>query len=423
LVAFARCDRPELFEQDDLRLAAELGAKAAVAIDNARRYTREHATALTLQRGLLPQRLPVLTAMDVAFRYRPASSYLGVGGDWFDAVPLSGERVALVVGDVVGHGIHAAATMGRLRTAVRTLADRELPPEELLTSLDDVVAWLTAEDSGASAGASAGAAGGIGEPSDIGATCIYAVYDPVSRRCCLARAGHPPPAAVTPDGTVTFLDVPAGPPLGLGLGGPSFEGVELDLPVGTMLALYTDGLVESREHDIDYGLHKLCRVLAKPAPSLEAACDSVLDGLLPEHPADDAALLLARTRGLDEGQVAFWELPADPAVVARARAWTGHQLAAWGLDELCFTTELVVSELVTNAIQHGSGPIGLRLIRTNTLTCEVSDTGGAAPRLRRTRVFDEDGRGLLLVAQLTHRWGSRPTANGKTIWAEQSLPA
>jgi hypothetical protein len=198
--------------------------------------------------------------------------------------------------------------------------------------------------------------------------------------------------------------------------------VELDLPAGTLLALYTDGLVESRDRDIDDGMHEFCRVLAKPAPALDAAYDNVIDGMLPEHPADDAALLLARVRAMDDDQVAFWELPADPAVVADARARTVEALAAWGLGEFAPATELVVSELVTNAIRHGRGPVGLRLIRTGVLTCEVSDTSGAAPHRRRAGTFDEGGRGLLLVAHLTRRWGSRPTADGKTIWAEQALP-
>jgi anti-sigma regulatory factor (Ser/Thr protein kinase) len=222
---------------------------------------------------------------------------------------------------------------------------------------------------------------------------------------------------------VTFLEVPAGPPLGLGLDALPYEAVEVDLPAGTLLALYTDGLIESRDHDIDEGLDELRRLLATPAPTLGAACDTVLDALLPDHPADDTALLLARTCGLDDHQVASWDLPADPAIVANARTRTGEALAAWGLDKLALTTQLVVSELVTNAIRHARGPIGLRLIRTSTLTCEVSDTSSAAPHLRRARTFDEGGRGLLLVAMLTDRWGSRPTANGKIIWAERRLPA
>jgi PAS domain S-box-containing protein len=414
LAIFGRHTRLDPFTDHDLLLADELCAKAAVAIDKARRYTRERTVALALQRSLLPQRLPDQPAVDVASRYRPAE--FGVGGDWYDVIPLSGARVALVVGDVVGHGVHAAATMGCLRTAVRTLADGELPPEELLTRLDDVLTRLTVDDDNLTPD---------GETGELGATCLYAVYDPVARRCSLARAGHPPPAAVTPDGEAAFLEVPAGPPLGLGLGLDALprEAVEVDLPPGTLLALYTDGLVESRDHDIDEGLDELRRVLATPAPTLDAACDSVLDALLPDHPDDDAALLLARTRSLDDGQVVCWDLPADPAVVAHARRQTCDQLAVWGLGEMAFTTELVVSELVTNAVRYSRGPVGLRLIRAGTLTCEVSDTSSAAPHLRRAGTCDEGGRGLLLVARLTDRWGSRLTADGKTVWAEQSLPA
>ena len=261
VAVFLRGQRPEPFEQDDVLLAEELTARAALSLDNARRYTRERTTALALQRSLLPQRLPEQSAVEVASRYLPASAHAGVGGDWFDVIPLSGARVALVVGDVVGHGIRASATMGRLRTAVRTLADVDLPPDELLTRLDDLVSPLSAE---------ADAGHGDDADNDVGATCLYAVYDPVSRRCSLARAGHPLPVLVTPDGAVGFLDLPAGPPLGLG--GLPFESTEIELPAGSILALYTDGLIESRDHDIDLGLERLRRALTHPAPSLETTC-------------------------------------------------------------------------------------------------------------------------------------------------------
>ena len=409
VAVFMRGQRPEPFEQDDVLLAEDLTARAALSLDNARRYTRERTTALALQRSLLPQRLPEQSAVEVASRYLPASAHAGVGGDWFDVIPLSGARVALVVGDVVGHGIHASATMGRLRTAVRTLADVDLPPDELLTRLDDLVSPLSAE-----------AAADSDAENDVGATCLYAVYDPVSRRCCLARAGHPVPVLVTPDGAVGFLDLPAGPPLGLG--GLPFESTEIQLPAGSILALYTDGLIESRHHDIDLGLERLRRALTHPAPSLETTCDNVLKTMLPDRPADDVALLVARTHALDGDRVATWHLPADPAIVADTRRQVAIRLTAWGLDDAVFVTGLVVSELVTNAIRHAKSPIQLRLIRDRTLICEVSDGSSAAPHLRRARVFDEGGRGLLLVSQLTQRWGTRQTPHGKTIWAEQALP-
>jgi anti-sigma regulatory factor (Ser/Thr protein kinase) len=381
-----------------------------VCIDNARRYTREHATALALQNSLLQQRRPVVSAVDVATRYRPAQS--GVGGDWFDVIRLSGSRVGLVVGDVVGHGIHAAATMGRLRTAVRTLADIDLEPEELLTRLDDVVTRLAAEDE-----LSAG-----GEAGDLSATCLYAVYDPVSRRCTLARAGHPVPAVVDPGGSVEFLDLPAGPPLGLG--GLPFEETEIELPEGSLLVLYTDGLIESRQRDIDAGLTEMRKVLTEVhaerevPPSLETVCDRLVGDLLPDRAGDDAAVLVARTRALTPDKIACWDLPAQPSVVGRARAGAAEQLAIWGLKDITFTTELLVSELVTNAIRHAQPPIQLRLIWDGALSVEVSDTSSTAPHLRRADRYDEDGRGLMLVAQLADRWGTRHARTGKTIWAQ-----
>jgi PAS domain S-box-containing protein len=409
VAAFIRGQRPEPFEQDDVLFAEELTARAALSLDNAWRYTRERTTALALQRSLLPQRLPDQSAVEVASRYLPASANAGVGGDWFDVIPLSGARVALVVGDVVGHGIHASATMGMLRTAVRTLADVDLPPDELLIRLDDLVARTSASGDAATVDDA---------ENDVGATCLYAVYDPVSCRCSLARAGHPLPALVTPDGAVRFVDMPAGPPLGLG--GLPFESTEIELPAGSILALYTDGLIESRDHDIDLGLDRL-RSALRPEPSLESTCDNVLKTVLDGRPLDDVALLVARTQAMQSNQVATWDLPADPAVVAEARKQVAAQLADWGLDDAEFVTGLVVSELVTNAIRHAESPIQLRLIRDRTLICEVSDGSSTAPHLRKARAFDEDGRGLLLVAQLTERWGTRHTAHGKTIWAEQVL--
>ncbi|WP_327136549.1 SpoIIE family protein phosphatase [Streptomyces sp. NBC_01340] len=415
MVHFLRHRTPESFGQDDLLLAEEIVARAAVSVDNARRYTRERRTALALQRSLLPERSPALTAVEVAYRYLPAGSGADIGGDWFDAIQLSGARVALVVGDVVGHGIQASATMGRLRTAVRTLADVDLAPDELLTQLDDLVIRLDREE-GPEARGRAGETSG-----EIGATCLYAVYDPASRRCTLARAGHPPPALVTADGTVRFLDLPAGPPLGLG--GLPYESTEVELAEGSLLALYTDGLVEAADRDIDVGLGLLRRALGSPADTLEETCDQVLNTVLTGRPADDTVLLLARTSALDSQQVRTWQLPRDPAAVAGARKVAGEQLATWGLEETAFATELIVSELVTNAIRYGDAPIQLRLIRDSTLICEVSDGSGTAPHMRRARVFDEGGRGLLLVAQVSERWGSRQTPTGKTIWAEQPLPA
>jgi serine phosphatase RsbU (regulator of sigma subunit)/anti-sigma regulatory factor (Ser/Thr protein kinase) len=416
LAQFVRRQTAEPFDDDELLLAQEIASRAAVNIDNARRYTQERSIALTLQRSLLPHHVSNESAVETASRYLPSGSRAGVGGDWFDVIPLSGARVALVVGDVIGHGLHAAATMGRLRTAVRTLADVDLTPDELLTHLDDVVIRLQREEEG--------------RTDEISATCLYAVYDPVSRTCSLASAGHLPPAVVTPpnadddasaSGTVDFPELPVGPPLGLG--GLPFETAQFELPPGSRLVLFTDGLVQSRSRDLDTALTLLRDVLTRAPASLEETCDELLSALLPSRPADDVALLVAQTAALDADHVATWDLPSDPAGVSKARAQASDQLAAWGLEELGFTTELVVSELVTNAIRYGKSPIQLRMILQSALTCEVSDASSTSPHLRRARVFDEGGRGLLLVAQLTEHWGTRHNREGKVIWAEQVLPA
>ncbi|MFE7811278.1 SpoIIE family protein phosphatase [Streptomyces sp. NPDC057433] len=406
VVTFWRSRGTEPFGPEEQPFAEELAARAAVALDNARRYTREHALAVTLQRSLLPRSLPDLSALEVAHRYLPAQS--GVGGDWFDVIELSGARVALVVGDVVGHGLHAAATMGRLRTAVHNFAALDLAPDELLARLDDLVARLARERT----------AQGDDE-GPIGATCLYVVYDPASGRCSAARAGHMPPALVRPDGSVHFPELPAGPPLGLG--GLPFESVEFQVLAGSRLVLYTDGLVEDRTRDIDVGLEILRDTLSRPGRSPEQTCEAVLEALLPDHPTDDIALLVARTRVLDPGQVAGWDVPRNAAAVSRVRADVTRQLADWDLTHAGFTTELILSELVTNAIRHGTVPIHVRLLRDRRLICEVSDGSSTSPHLRQAAATDEGGRGLFLVARYAERWGTRYTPNGKVIWAEQSL--
>ncbi|MEU5426112.1 SpoIIE family protein phosphatase [Streptomyces olivoreticuli] len=409
IASFYRSRDPAPFGDDDRSLAQELTTRAAICIDNARRYTREHAMVLALQRSLLPQGFPEQNAVEVAHRYMPAES--GVGGDWFDVIPLSSTRVALVVGDVVGHGLHAAATMGRLRTAARNFAELDLPPDEVLTHLDNLVGRLDREEGGDDPSA---CSTGI-----IGATCLYAIYDPTSQQCTMARAGHPPPALVRPDGTVTFPDLPAGPPLGLG--GLPFETAEFDLPEGSQLVLYTDGLIEDRHRDFDAALEQLRRALAHPNRPPEDTCQAVLRTVVPDHPADDIALLVARTHTLDAHRIATWDLPADPALVSSLRAAVTHRLTEWGLEEIGFATELLLSELVTNAIRYGTGPIQVRLLYDRTLTCEVSDTSSTAPHLRHAATTDEGGRGLFLVAQLSQSWGTRYTADGKVIWAECAL--
>ncbi|MEV6008969.1 SpoIIE family protein phosphatase [Streptomyces sp. NPDC051976] len=410
VAAFYRGDRAEPFVEDDLALAVDFVARAAVCIDNARRYTSEHATALALQRSLLPQRLSGHSAVEVSHCYLPAQA--AVGGDWFDVIALSGARVALVVGDVVGHGLHATATMGRLRTAVHNFAALDLPPEEVLAHLDDLVNRL--DEEAGETGCGGGAAAGV-----IGATCLYVVYDPLTGQCTLARAGHPPPALVDTDGRVTFPDLPAGPPLGLG--GFPFESAEMVLPEGSDLVLFTDGLIERRHRDPDDGLRLLSTALAgRRLPA--QTCAAVLDAMLPDEPGDDVAILVARTRVLRPDRVGQWDIPPDPAAVSALRGAASAWVTERGLStELAYTTEIVLSELIANALRYTNGPVQLRLILDRTLICEVADNSSTSPRMRRSSTVDEGGRGLFIVAQLTQRWGTRYTPTGKVIWTELSL--
>jgi serine phosphatase RsbU (regulator of sigma subunit)/anti-sigma regulatory factor (Ser/Thr protein kinase) len=400
------------FDEDDVRLLHELASRAALSVDNARRFTRERTSTVALQRSMLPNATTDITASTAAGVYLPATEGgREVGGDWYDVIALPSLRIAFVVGGVVGHGLRATATMGRMRTAVQTLADLDLTPDELLTHLDDLV-LRTLEDT---------------EPPHedaLSGTCLYAVYDPVSRRCAMASAGHPPPALVRTDGSVDFVALDPGPPLGVG--GLPFEVTEFELAPDSVLAFYSRGLVEHGESSPAEEMEAFRGRLASLKGAdcgLEAAAARLLDGLVPTARTEDVALLFAHVHAVTADRIASWEIPVDPAAVAAARALATEQLAAWGVD-LAFTTELVVSELVTNAIRYAGGPLTLRLIRDDhTLVCEVSDPSNSQPRLRRARITDEGGRGLLLVAQLTTRWGSRYGSSGKTIWTEQALPA
>jgi serine phosphatase RsbU (regulator of sigma subunit)/anti-sigma regulatory factor (Ser/Thr protein kinase) len=410
IVAAWRTEQPAPFSPEDADLLADIASHAAVSVDNARRYTRERLTAVTLQQRLLPRSGTVTTTVETMGSYLPAGEGAEIGGDWFDVIPLPSLRVALIVGDVTGHGLHASATMGRLRTAVQTLADLELPPDELLTHLDGLVMRLAAD----------------AEPQErdsVGATCLVAFHDPIAGQCTLATAGHPQPILVGSDGSADLVPLSPGPPLGVG--GHPFEATTIELAPGSVLALYTNGLLERYGQDLDTAARHLADRLTAlhcPERSLEDVSHALLARAADPPPRDDIALLLARIHALKPGATAQWVFPADPAAVADARNAAARQLAAWGLEEAAFTTELIVSELVTNAIRYAGGPIGLRLIHDVALTCEVSDPSNTQPRLRRAHSTDEGGRGLFLVAQLSNRWGSRYGYSGKTVWAEQALP-
>ncbi|WP_431966041.1 SpoIIE family protein phosphatase [Actinacidiphila sp. bgisy160] len=402
LVTFHRWD-PDLgpFDEDDLALAVDLAGRGAMALDNAHRYVRERNAVLALQRGMLPQRLPAPSAVEWGHHLVRS----GAGGDWTEVIPLPGARVALVSGSTPGRGMRTAATMGRLRAAVHTLANLDQDPDEVLARLDDLVRNLAEEHAGT----------GSGFPA--GATCLYLVYDPVTGQSTMASAGHPPPSVVYPDHTVWTPAAPAGEPLGRP--GPSFGTTTLELPEECMLVLRTPGLLQS--HPEEPGRAEFERLLATPCDSPQDMSLLLTDALVPADPGHDASVLVARPRPLGPDSVATWNLPCDPAAVATARTLTTRQLSAWALQEECFATELIVSELVTNAIRYATPPIQLRLIRDRALTCEVSDTSSAAPFLRHARTTDEGGRGLLLVSQFAERWGTRYRERGKTIWTEQTI--
>lgn len=403
------------FTEIDVPLIEEVASRAALSLENARRYTAELRTVQTLQQSLLPPAGVKLTAAESAGIYVSAGTAAGAGGGWYDVIELSSTRVAFVIGDVAGHGLSATATMGRLRTAVQTLADLDLAPEELLTHLDDLVVRLGSTEPQSHRG-------GV-----IGTTCLYCVYDPVSGRCVMASAGHPPPVLTDPDGRTDAVPLKPGP--ALGVGGMPFDPLALPLDPGSVLAFPSNKLVaQIRGDDPDDGaangpepLREALAAAARGDFSLTKIGQAALDRVLTEPPADDVALLVARVRSLSEGATAAWQFAADPSVVGEARHLVTSQLTEWELEEMAFTTELIVSELITNAIRYAGPPIGLRLIKDKSLICEVSDPSQTQPHVRRARLTDEGGRGLFLIAQLARRWGSRYTDSGKTIWTEQTV--
>src|SRR5580704_12260832 len=391
------------FDAYDTEIGMEFASRAAVFIDNARRFSREHATALTLQRSMLPTGLSYPSSVEVKHRYLPGSKLIEVGGDWYESIALPGGRVALVVGDVAGHGVRAAVTMGRLRTAIQTLAMLELPPAESLQHLDELMHTL-------------------GEREPHFATCAYAVYDAVSGDCEVAVAGHLPPLLVRPDGTNELLDVPPAPPLGIGDG--EVESRQFKIEDGSLFVLYTDGLVENKGQDISDGLARLRGIFGPGSPTrpLEDLCKATLDGVYSDHQRDDIAVLIARLRRLSEDSYASWTLAPKLTSVREARSVLAEPMKRWGLEDMIPTTELLVSELVTNAVRYSRGEVTLRLVNEKALVCEVLDNSGALPRLRQASGQDENGRGLQVVRQLAHRWGARRTATGKVVWCQQPLP-
>ncbi|HEY1668161.1 MAG TPA: ATP-binding SpoIIE family protein phosphatase [Trebonia sp.] len=392
------------FDRYDMEMGMEFAARSAVFFNHATRYNREHATALTLQRAMLPTGLTYPSSIEVKHRYLPGSELVEVGGDWYESIRLPGARVALVVGDVAGHGVRAAVTMGRLRTAIQTLAMLELPPAESLLQLDELM--LT-----------------IGEREPHFATCAYAVYDAVTGEIELAVAGHLPPLLVHPDGRNEYLEVTPCPPLGIGNGVVDTKIITVE--DGSLFVLYTDGLVESRDRDISEGLDRLQSAFGPGAPDqdLEDLCKTSLDGVYSDAYRDDIAVLIAKLRRIPEDHRICFRLEPELSAVRHARSLIRDPLKRWGLEDLIDSSELLVSELVTNAIKYANGEVMLRLIlEPDTLVCEVHDSSPALPRVLQVDKDAENGRGLHVVSQVASRWGVRRTTGGKVVWCEQQVP-
>ncbi|WP_197287476.1 ATP-binding SpoIIE family protein phosphatase [Streptomyces apocyni] len=398
-----------LFNDMDRVTGAELAARAGLVLDNARMYTHQESVAETLQDSMLPHIAPRMSGCDIATRYLPGTLLGRVGGDWFDSVKLPGSRTALVVGDVMGHGLNSAAMMGQLRTAVQTMAALDLPPAQLLRNLDDLAQRLG---------------------DQYLATCLYAVYDPIGGELDIANAGHIPPVVVrAEDGRSELLDLPTGAPIGVG--GVPFASVRVPVAPGDRLVMCTDGLVEMRGADIGVGLAALCESAAHPAASMDAACDTIIRTLAATFSAaghgdrkDDVALLMARLNGIAPQCVTRWRLALDPREARRARSLIRDQVRAWGLPEdLAQTARLLAGELVTNALRHAHGEeIRLRLVRTDVLLCEVEDDDHTLPTLRDAGPADDVGRGLRVVSALSREWGANRTSTGKSVWFELPLP-
>ncbi|MEY9941808.1 SpoIIE family protein phosphatase [Streptacidiphilus sp. MAP5-3] len=407
LISLYRVGHADPYDEDDIGLALDLANHTALCIDNARRYTREHTIATALEPRLLPDRALPRTALEAAGMPLPSEGTVG----WYDTIALPGARTALVVGEIAGQGIHVTAAAGQLRTVVRTLAAFDLAPDELLARLDDTATLLAAER----------AALPPGDPlhhEALAATCAYTIYDPLSLTCAAASAGHPAFAVTLPDGTTWAPDIPPGPHLGA-VDRTPFAANTFEIPEDSVLVIASPSTVGAPPVDP--------RLLQSPLAGAAQPVEELRDDIVSTQLAADsgprsAAVLLARTRGFPAECVASWQFDADLTAAATARHHVRAQLAVWNVDEeTAFNTELIVSELVTNAVRHGNPPMELRLIHDRTLTCEVRDASPAAPHLRHAGTVDEGGRGLFIVAQLAQVWGTRYAADGKTIWTEQAL--
>ncbi|MFG3023847.1 SpoIIE family protein phosphatase [Streptomyces sp. NPDC048254] len=408
-VSFYRYGQEDHFDKEDVAVASAMCAHAALCMDNARQFMREWIIARTVQHRLLPHQPATHATVEISQLHLPDPEG---GGAWSDAIALPGARTALIVGDVAGQGIAAAITMGLLRTAIHTLAALDLQPDELLARLSDTTARLVA--------ARATLPPDPVNREPLTARCVIAIYDPVDLTCTIARAGLPDPVAVFPNGTSASLSVPAGPSLAESSSAP-FPAITVSLPEGTTLAMGTtapaDGILAPSGSLRPF----LEGIGTRP---LREVCDAIADTLTDSHPTGEMLMLLARTKALSQERVLTCDLPADPEAAPIARAAARRQLETWDVDEeTAFTTELIVSELVGNAVRYGAPPLQLRLIFERVLTCEVSDAAASSPQVKHARTVDETGRGLFIIASLADQWGTHYRTQGKTVWAEQPTGA
>lgn len=405
LASFYRArSHPEPFNEDDLSLATQLAARTALCLDNARRFTREHTVATTLQRSLLPWAPPETPAVEPSYCYRSGR----YGAHWFDVLPLPSCRAGLIIGYVPGEDLQASLAMGRLRTAASTLASLDLPPDELMTHLDNVAQRLARERDA--------------DPASLHharppftASCLYMVYDPVTQQCSGTSAGHDSPLLTSPEGVVTVLELTGGPPLGQGV---PYELSTVELLAGSLLTLFSDGSAERYPAEARARTSRLREAVRSTAPPKQVSGSVAYKVLHDTTPEDGVALLVARTRRIAPDRVSSWEFPPEAPSVGEARRSARRQLTQWGLEDHTPLVDLVVSELATNVIRHATGPIGLRLIFDRSLTVEVHDDADTTPHLRHAGPQDEGGRGLFLVASLAQHWGTRHEGTGKTIWAD-----
>ncbi|MFC9246667.1 SpoIIE family protein phosphatase [Streptomyces sp. NPDC057136] len=405
LLSLYRCEGAEPFDEDDTGLARAAAARVALSIDNARRYERDHVIASTVQRRLLPQDHGPRTAVETAHVLLAGRN----SGSWFDTIALSGGRTALVIGTVAGRGLQTAIVMGQLRMVIQALADLDLEPDEVLARFKDTADRLAEERAALPPGDSL-------QQETLTATCMYGVYDPFSRTCTITRAGHPEPVVIGPDGTPLDIDVPEGPGLFSADAAP-FAPAVVALEEGSILAFFTGSFLSGAGSST--GIQD---ALAHPDAPLKELCDRVVYALPADSHPDGAALLLARTGTVPAEHVATWQLAHDRTTPSVARELVREQLEAWKLDEeTVYATELIVSELITNAVRYGTPPLQLRLLLDRTLTCEVHDSSSVAPHLRHARTVDEGGRGLFIVSQLASHWGTRFSRDGKALWTEQDV--